>query len=137
MGRIRFAALRPAAGFRSWSISKCVSGIWHRPGLEWPGPGCCRIRCRTHWKGVQRSPASGYWSLEGEWGLALNDGPTGIPYMDLSSSGTGSGLDLTLGWSLLSVPGGPHTELDIKALRRRDGAGKINHGIGAQWRLRW
>ncbi len=83
----------------------------------------------------QPGPASGRWSLEGEWGLALNDGTTGIPYAGLSSSD--SGHDLTLGWRLLSAPGNPDTELDIKALRRRDGEGKTNHGIGAQWKLHW
>ncbi len=87
----------------------------------------------------QPGSASGRWSLEGEWGLALSDGATGIPYAGLSSSGTssGSGRDLTVGWRLLSAPGGPDTELDIKALRRRDGEGKTNHGIGAQWKLHW
>ena len=83
----------------------------------------------------QPGPASGRWSLEGEWGLALNDGATGIPYAGLSSSDAGH--DLTLGWRLLSAPGTLDTELDIKALRRRDGEGKTNHGIGAQWKLRW
>ncbi len=83
----------------------------------------------------QPGPASGRWSLEGEWGLALNDGATGIPYAGLSSSD--SGHDLTLGWRLLSAPGTLDTELDVKALRRRDGEGKTNHGIGAQWKLRW
>ncbi len=83
----------------------------------------------------QPGPASGRWSLEGEWGLALNDGATGIPYAGLSSSD--SGHDLTLGWRLLSAPGDLDTELDVKALRRRDGEGKTNHGIGAQWKLRW
>ncbi len=87
----------------------------------------------------QPGSASGRWSLEGEWGLALSDGATGIPYAGLSSSGTssGSGRDLTVGWRLLSAPGGPDMELDIKALRRRDGEGKTNHGIGAQWKLHW
>ncbi len=83
----------------------------------------------------QPGPASGRWSLEGEWGLALKDGATGIPYAGLSSSD--SGYDLTLGWRLLSAPGDLDTELDVKALRRRDGEGKTNHGIGAQWKLRW
>ncbi len=83
----------------------------------------------------QPGPASGRWSLQGEWGLALDDGATGIPYAGLSSSDAGH--DLTLGWRLLSAPGGPDTELDIKALRRRDDEGKTNHGIGAQWKLRW
>ena len=83
----------------------------------------------------QPGPASGRWSLEGEWGLALSDGATGIPYAGLSSSDAGH--DLTLGWRLLSAPGDLHTELDVKALRRRDGEGKTNHGIGAQWKLRW
>ena len=83
----------------------------------------------------QPGPASGRWSLEGEWGLALNDGATGIPYAGLSSSDAGH--DLTLGWRLLSAPGTLDTELDVKALRRRDGEGKTNHGIGAQWKLRW
>ncbi len=83
----------------------------------------------------QPGPASGRWSLEGEWGLALNDGATGIPYAGLSSSD--SGHDLTLGWRLLSAPGNLDTELDVKALRRRDGEGKTNHGIGAQWKLHW
>ncbi len=83
----------------------------------------------------QPGPASGRWSLEGEWGLALSDGATGIPYAGLSSSD--SGHDLTLGWRLLSAPGTLDTELDVKALRRRDGEGKTNHGIGAQWKLRW
>ena len=85
----------------------------------------------------QPGPASGRWSLQGEWGLALNDGATGIPYAGLSSSD--SGHDLTMGWRLLSAPGAGdlHTELDVKALRRRDDEGKTNHGIGAQWKLRW
>ncbi len=83
----------------------------------------------------QPGPASGRWSLEGEWGLALNDGATGIPYAGLSSSDAGH--DLTLGWRLLSAPGNLDTELDIKALRRRDDEGRANHGIGAQWKLRW
>ncbi len=83
----------------------------------------------------QPGPASGRWSLEGEWGLALNDGATGIPYAGLSSSDAGH--DLTLGWRLLSAPGDLDTELDVKALRRRDDEGKTNHGIGAQWKLRW
>ncbi len=83
----------------------------------------------------QPGPASGRWSLQGEWGLALKDGATGIPYAGLSSSDAGH--DLTLGWRLLSAPGNLDTELDIKALRRRDGEGKTNHGIGAQWKLHW
>ncbi len=83
----------------------------------------------------QPGPASGRWSLQGEWGLALKDGATGIPYAGLSSSD--SGHDLTLGWRLLSAPGDLDTELDVKALRRRDGEGRANHGIGAQWKLRW
>ncbi len=83
----------------------------------------------------QPGPASGRWSLEGEWGLALNDGATGIPYAGLSSSDAGH--DLTLGWRLLSAPGTLDTELDIKALRRRDDEGRANHGIGAQWKLHW
>ncbi len=83
----------------------------------------------------QPGPASGRWSLEGEWGLALKDGATGIPYAGLSSSDAGH--DLTLGWRLLSAPGTLDTELDVKALRRRDGEGKTNHGIGAQWKLHW
>ncbi len=83
----------------------------------------------------QPGPVSRRWSLKGEWGLALDDGAMGVPYAGLSSSG--ADRDLTLGWRLLSVPGGLNTELDIKALRRRNGEGETNHGIGAQWKLRW
>ncbi len=80
-------------------------------------------------------PASGRWNLEGEWGFALDDGATGVPYAGLSSSG--SDRDLTLGWRLLSALGGPHTELDIKAVRREDDSGEADHGIGAELKLRW
>ncbi len=120
--------------------------------IEQTSIGCCRIRCRTHWRRIHRRPGPVGWSLEGEWGLALKDGATGIPYAGLSSYGTAparcldrllsdslsdAGHDLTLGWRLLSAPGDLDTELDVKALRRRDGEGKTNHGIGAQWKLRW
>ncbi len=76
------------------------------------------------------------WSLEGEWGLSLDSGATGVPYAGLSSSG--ANRDLTLGWRLLSVPGGElNTELDVKAIRREDGQGEANHGVGAELKLSW
>ena len=81
-------------------------------------------------------PASGRWRVQGEWGLALADGATGIPYAGLSS-GADSGRDLTLGWRLLPAAGGWDTELDLRAIRRKDDEGETDHGIGAQWRLRW
>ncbi len=59
-------------------------------------------------------------SLKGEWGFALDDGTTGIPYTGLSSSNASSGFerDLTLVWQLLLASGRPDTKLDIKTLRR-------------------
>jgi len=78
---------------------------------------------------------SSSWNLEGEWGFALEDGATGIPYAGLSSSG--AERDLTLGWRLLSAPGEWNTELDIKAIRREGDQGEVNHGIGAEFKLNW
>ncbi len=75
------------------------------------------------------------WSVKGEWGLALSDGATGIPYVRLSSAQ--DKRELTLGWRLLSAPGDGRTELDIKAMRRQNDAGETRHSIGAEWKLRW
>ncbi len=51
---------------------------------------------------------SSRWTLKGEWGFALTDDATGIPYASLSASD--AKRDLTLGWRLLSNPAGLKSE---------------------------
>ncbi len=78
---------------------------------------------------------SSRWTLKGEWGFALTDDATGIPYASLSASD--AKRDLTLGWRLLSNPAGLKSKLDIKAIRREKDNADQNHGIGAELRLYW
>ncbi len=78
---------------------------------------------------------SSQWTLKGEWGFALTDDATGIPYASLSASD--AKRDLTLGWRLLSNPFDLRSELDIKAIRREKENDDQNHGIGAELKLYW
>ena len=78
---------------------------------------------------------SSRWTLKGEWGFALMDDATGIPYASLSASD--AKRDLTLGWRLLSNPAGLTSELDIKAIRREQDDNNPRHSVGAQWKLNW
>ncbi len=75
------------------------------------------------------------WKLNGEWGLALDNGATGIPYAGLSSSG--SQRELSLGLRLLSISGGLRKELDMRAVQQQESNGKANHKIGAEMKLSW
>ena len=78
---------------------------------------------------------SSRWTLKGEWGFALTDDATGIPYASLSASD--AKRDLTLGWRLLSNPFDLTSELDIKAIRREQDDNNPRHSVGAQWKLNW
>ncbi len=78
---------------------------------------------------------SSRWTLKGEWGFALTDDATGIPYASLSASD--AKRDLTLGWRLLSNPAGLKSKLDIKAIRREQDDNNPRHSVGAQWKLNW
>ncbi len=84
---------------------------------------------------AETAAVSSRWTLKGEWGFALLDDATGIPYASLSASGTKR--DLTLGWRLLSNPSGLKSNLDIKAIRREKDNNDQNHGIGAELELYW
>ncbi len=76
---------------------------------------------------------SSRWTLKGEWGFALMDDATGIPYASLSASD--AKRDLTLGWRLLSNPAGLKSKLDIKAIRREQDDNNPRHSVGAEWKL--
>ncbi len=78
---------------------------------------------------------SSRWTLKGEWGFALTDDATGIPYASLSASD--AKRDLTLGWRLLSNPAGLKSKLDIKAIRREQDDNNPRHSVGAEWKLNW
>ncbi len=78
---------------------------------------------------------SSRWTLKGEWGFALMDDATGIPYASLSASD--AKRDLTLGWRLLSNPAGLKSKLDIKAIRREQDDNNPRHSVGAEWKLNW
>ncbi len=78
---------------------------------------------------------SSRWTLKGEWGFALTDDATGIPYASLSASD--AKRDLTLGWRLLSNPAGLKSKLDIKAIRREQDGNKPKNSVGAEWKLNW
>ncbi len=78
---------------------------------------------------------SSQWTLKGEWGFALLDDATGIPYASLSASD--AKRDLTLGWRLLSSPAGLKSKLDIKAIRREQDGNNPRHSVGAEWKLDW
>ncbi len=84
---------------------------------------------------TQTAAVSSRWTLKGEWGFALMDDATGIPYASLSASD--AKRDLTLGWRLLSNPADLRSELDIKAIRREKDNGDQNYGIGAELELYW
>ncbi len=84
---------------------------------------------------TQAAEVSSRWTLKGEWGFALLDDATGIPYASLSASD--AKRDLTLGWRLLSNPAGLKSKLDIKAIRREQDNNDQNHGIGAELELYW
>ncbi len=83
----------------------------------------------------QTADVSSRWTLKGEWGFALTDDATGIPYASLSASD--AKRDLTLGWRLLSNPAGLKSKLDIKAIRREQDDNNPRHSVGAQWKLNW
>ena len=84
---------------------------------------------------AETAAVSSRWTLKGEWGFALLDDATGIPYASLSASD--AKRDLTLGWRLLSNPAGLKSKLDIKAIRREQDDNKLRHSVGAQWKLDW
>ncbi len=84
---------------------------------------------------TQTAAVSGRWTLQGEWGFALLDDATGIPYASLSVSN--AKRDLTLGWRLLSNPFDLKSELDIKAIRREQDDNNPRHSVGAEWKLNW
>ena len=84
---------------------------------------------------TQTAAVSGRWTLQGEWGFALMDDATGIPYASLSASD--AKRDLTLGWCLLSNPSGLKSKLDIKAIRREQDGNDPRHSVGAEWKLNW
>ncbi len=83
----------------------------------------------------QTADVSSRWTLKGEWGFALMDDATGIPYASLSASD--AKRDLTLGWRLLSNPAGLKSKLDIKAIRREQDDNNPRHSVGAEWKLNW
>ncbi len=83
----------------------------------------------------QTADVSSRWTLKGEWGFALMDDATGIPYASLSASD--AKRDLTLGWRLLSNPAGLKSKLDIKAIRREQDGNKPKNSVGAEWKLNW
>ena len=78
---------------------------------------------------------SSQWTLKGEWGFALLDDATGIPYASLSASD--AKRDLILGWRLLSNPFDLTSEFDIKAIRREQDGNNPRHSVGAEWKLDW